>query len=112
MKIPNIHTFHIPVMGLAYTIDTPIRVAHYGISSVISVMDDELIEQMNRLYTKKFQLPYKEISKKAEDFRAQRITSYLNTLDPIVKQKFEHLKDQLIKDRKSTRLNSSHVKIS
>lgn len=99
MKIPNIHTFHIPVMGLAYTIDTPIRVAHYGISSVISVMDDELIEQMNRLYTKKFQLPYKEISKKAEDFRAQRITSYLNTLDTIVKQKFEHLKDQLIKNK-------------
>jgi hypothetical protein len=28
------HSFHIPVMGLAFTIDTPIRVAHYGISSV------------------------------------------------------------------------------
>lgn len=103
MKIPNIHTFHIPVMGLAYTIDTPIRVAHYGISSVISVMDDELIEQMNRLYTKKFHLPYKEISKKAEDFRAQRITSYLNTLDTIVKQKFEHLKDQLIKNKEAVK---------
>jgi len=103
MKIPNIHTFHIPVMGLAYTIDTPIRVAHYGISSVISVMDDELIEQMNRLYTKKFQLPYKEISKKAEDFRAQRITSYLNTLDTIVKQKFEHLKDQLIRNKEAVK---------
>ena len=37
------HTFHIPVMGLAYTIDSPIRVAHYGISSVISIADDELI---------------------------------------------------------------------
>ncbi len=103
MKIPNIHTFHIPVMGLAYTIDTPIRVAHYGISSVISVMDDELIEQMNRLYTKKFQLPYKEISEKAEDFRAQRITSYLNTLDTIVKQKFEHLKEQLVKNKEAVK---------
>jgi len=103
MKIPNIHTFHIPVMGLAYTIDTPIRVAHYGISSVISVMDDELIEQMNRLYTKKFQLPYKEITKKAEDFRAQRITSYLNTLDTIVKQQFEYLKDQLIRNKEAVK---------
>ncbi len=101
MKISNLHTFHIPVMGLAYTIDTPVRVAHYGISSVISVMDDELIEQMNRLYTQKFQLPYKEISKKAADFRAQRITSYLNTLDIIVKQKFDHLKEQLVKNKES-----------
>jgi len=42
---PSIHTFSIPVMGLAYTIDSPIRVAHFGISSVISIMDDELIEK-------------------------------------------------------------------
>ena len=34
-------------MGLAYTIDTPIRVAHLGISSVISITDDELIESHN-----------------------------------------------------------------
>ena len=26
------HNFHIPVMGLAYTIDSPIRVAQFGIS--------------------------------------------------------------------------------
>lgn len=44
---PSIHTFSIPVMGLAYTIDSPIRMAHFGISSVISIMDDELIEKMN-----------------------------------------------------------------
>lgn len=44
------HSFHIPVMGLAYTIDSPIRVAQYGISSVISIIDDEIIEKMNRLY--------------------------------------------------------------
>ena len=24
------HTFHIPVMGLAYTIDTPLKVARFG----------------------------------------------------------------------------------
>ena len=27
------HTFHIPVMGTGYTIDTPLKVAHFGISS-------------------------------------------------------------------------------
>ena len=40
-------------MGLAYTIDSPIRVAHFGISSVISIVDDELIEKMNAFYSKK-----------------------------------------------------------
>jgi hypothetical protein len=38
----NAHTFHIPVMGIGYTIDTPARVAQYGISSAISLVDDML----------------------------------------------------------------------
>ena len=57
-----IHTFHIPVMGLAYTIDSPIRVAKYGISSVISIADDELIEKMNTFYHQKFDIYYQEIT--------------------------------------------------
>ena len=52
MTHPSVHTFNILVMGLAYTIDSPIRVAHLGISSVISIMDDELIEKMNAFYQK------------------------------------------------------------
>ena len=52
----SLHNFHIPVMGLAYTIDSPIRVAQYGISSVISIIDDELIEKMNSFYSEKFSL--------------------------------------------------------
>ena len=40
------HTFHIPVMGTGFTIDTPLRVAKYGITTVISLVDDLLIEQM------------------------------------------------------------------
>ncbi|UMB61883.1 hypothetical protein MHL31_06745 [Lutibacter sp. A80] len=86
------HSFHIPVMGLAFTLDSPIKVAQYGISSVISIVDDVIIEKMNEYYSKKFQLPYKEISTKVEDYRAKRITSYLNTVDTIVKHKFENLK--------------------
>ena len=86
------HSFHIPVMGLAFTLDSPIKVAKYGISSVISIVDDVIIEKMNEYYSKKFELPYKEISTKVEDYRAKRITSYLNTVDTIVKQKFENLK--------------------
>ncbi len=83
------HTFHIPVMGLAYTIDSPIRVGHYGIASVISITDDELIEKMRAFYSKKFSLPYQEITQKFHDYRAERITHYLNLVNTIVKNKFE-----------------------
>lgn len=89
------HTFHIPVMGLAYTIDSPIRVAHYGISSVISIIDDDLIEKMNAFYSKKCQLPYQEITQKIHDYRAKRITSYLNLVDTVVKTKFKKFKEEL-----------------
>lgn len=99
MQKQDLHTFHIPVMGLAYTIDSPVRVAHMGISSVISVMDDELIERMNKFYSAQFKLPYKEISTKVDDFRAKRITGYLNTVDVIVKKKCNDLKAKLIENK-------------
>ena len=95
----NVHTFHIPVMGLAFTIDSPVRVAQYGIDSVISIMDDDLIEKMTAFYTEKFKQPYEEISQKVEDFRAKRITNYLNLLDTVVTQKFESFKSELIEKR-------------
>lgn len=95
------HTFHIPVMGLAFTIDSPIRVAQYGIDSVISIADDELIEKMNAFYAEKFQIPYQEITKKIHDYRAKRITSYLNLVDTVVKQKFEHYKTELVNSKQS-----------
>ncbi len=90
-----LHTFHIPVMGLAYTIDSPIRVAKFGISSVIALADDELIEKMRAFYSEKFNVPYQEITKKFHDYRAERITSYLNLVDKIVKEKFESFKTEL-----------------
>ena len=95
----NTHTFHIPVMGLAFTIDSPIRVAKYGIDSVISIMDDDLIEKMTAFYAQKFKQPYEEISQKVEDFRAKRITNYLNLIDTVVTQKFESFKAELIETR-------------
>lgn len=94
-----IHTFHIPVMGLSFTIDSPIRVAHYGISSVVSIVDDELIEKMNAFYSQKFCLPYQEITKKFQDYRAERIKNYLNLVDRIVGDKFEAFKRELSESR-------------
>jgi len=87
------HKFHIPVMGLGFTIDTPIKVAHYGIDSVISIMDDDLIEKMRKVYSIKFNKPYVEITAKDEDFRAKRITAYLNLVDEVVRHNFEELKN-------------------
>lgn len=95
----SIHTFHIPVMGLAYTIDSPIRVAQYGISSVVSITDDELTEKMRAFYSEKFSIPYQEITQKIQDYRAERIKSYLNLLDTIVKNKFENFKKELTESR-------------
>ncbi|MFA7445074.1 MAG: hypothetical protein WCY89_03945 [Flavobacteriaceae bacterium] len=96
-----VHTFHIPVMGLSYTIDSPIRVAHYGISSVISIIDDDILEKMNAFYSKKFNFSYQSISTKTEDYRAKRITAYLNMVNKAVHRKFESFKQELSKNRES-----------
>nr|WP_321408242.1 hypothetical protein [uncultured Carboxylicivirga sp.] len=92
MNIFKKHTFHIPVLGLGYTLDTPIKVAPLGISSVISLVDDALMEQLREFYSKQFNLPFQAISEKVEDFRAKRITSYLNMVDDIVSKKVADLK--------------------
>ena len=95
------HSFHIPVMGLAYTIDSPIRVAQYGISSVISIIDDEIIEKMNRLYHQRNNFSYTEISNKVEDYRAKRITAYLDMVHEVVHQKFITFKQELSKSKEA-----------
>lgn len=94
-----LHNFHIPVMGLAYTIDSPIRVAQYGISSVVSIIDDEIIEKMKNFYSSKFNLNYASISTRVEDYRAKRITAYLDMLDDIVTEKFEAFKEEISKNK-------------
>ena len=99
MSVLNPHTFHIPVMGLSYTIDSPIRVAHLGISSVVSITDDELTERMRGFYSEKFLLPYREITKKCSDYRAERIKEYLNMLNEVVTKKFQEFKEELVENK-------------
>lgn len=82
-------------MGLAFTIDTPVKVAPYGISSVISIVDDGLIEKMREFYSKKIGIPYTHISEKNKDSRAERITNYLNLINDIVSEKFEAVKNSI-----------------
>lgn len=90
----SLHTFSIPVMGTGHSIDSPIRVAPYGINSVISIVDDLLIERIRKHYATLFELPYESIPRNAEDGRARRITAYLDLVHEIVNQKFEDIKKQ------------------
>ncbi len=73
-------------MGTGFMIDAPLRVAKYGISSVISLVDDVLIEQMRRFHCQREGEPYDEIRGEEEDARARRITAYLNLLDRLVRR--------------------------
>jgi hypothetical protein len=88
----NVHTFHIPVLGLAFSIDTPVRVARYGIASVISIVDDILIERMRERYANLYGKPYTPIHSTEEDHRARRITAYLNLVNQIVHEQTAKLK--------------------
>ena len=88
------HTFHIPVLGLAYSVDTPVKVARYGISSVVSIVDDMLIERMRQFYTEKRCETFVPIDPKEIDSRSKRVTAYLNLIKKIVDEQFENLKNQ------------------
>lgn len=88
----NLHTFHIPVMGTGYTADSPVRVAPLGLSSVISLVDDLLLERIRKHYSAEYNLPYEPIGRNVEDGRAKRITAYLNMVADIVDIRIAEIK--------------------
>lgn len=79
-------------MGLAYTIDSPVKVARFGISSVVSIVEDRLVEMMRSHYYQTANLPYTPIAVHEEDYRAKRIADYLNLVNAIVQEQIEKLK--------------------
>ena len=91
----SVHKFYIPVMGTGFTIDTPMKVARYGISSVISLVDDKLIEQMRKRLSGTAGCEYIEIPDSEEDSRASRITSYLNMMDEMIDGQMDKLRSSL-----------------
>lgn len=93
MNRSHLHTFHIPVMGLCFTLDTPLKVARFGISSVVSIVEDTIIEELRHYYSNLYNEPYVQITQKEDDFRAKRITAYLNLLNKIVQQQVETLRN-------------------
>lgn len=89
----NKHTFHIPVMGIAFTVDSALKVARFGINSVMSLSGQPLQEKLRKFYSDQHGLEYVEITNKEEDFRAKRTTAYLNLLDDLIKKMFEDYKN-------------------
>ena len=79
-------------MGIGYTLDTPIKIGKYGISSAVSLVQDDVIEKARKFYAKRFDLPYTEINKKAPNYRSKRIEEYLNMSQDIVDAEFDKLK--------------------
>jgi hypothetical protein len=91
------HTFHIPVLGLGYSVDTPLKVARYGISSVMSIVDDELVERMREFHIEN-KSEYVPITKKETDYRAKRIKAYLNLVKDEVEKQFNALKNEAFEE--------------
>ncbi len=87
----NVHSFHIPVMGLGFTVDTPVKVARFGISSVISIIEDGLLEQMRKYYSEQWAEEFVPIEDSDINHRAKRVTAYLNLVNKLVKKQVEKL---------------------
>ena len=85
------HSFYIPVMGTGFTLDTPLYVARYGISSVISLVDDVLIERLRLYHSSLNNEHYEAIPETHNDCRAKRITEYLNLLQRLVNKQVDAL---------------------
>jgi hypothetical protein len=94
MHITSAHTFHIPVMGLAFTIDTPIKVARFGISSAVSIIDDKIAEEMRKYYCEQNGEPFVQIDQQEVDSRARRITAYLDLLNRIIIKQVEKMREE------------------
>lgn len=81
-------------MGLGFTIDTPLKVARFGISSVISIVEDHLVEEMRELHCRKNGRAYTRINDTEDDYRAKRIEAYLNLVNELVNEQTERLRQE------------------
>ncbi len=97
MNYTSSHSFHIPVMGLGFTIDSPVKVARFGISSVVSIIQHNLLEQMREFYCKQSGEKFIAIHVDDLDHRAKRVTAYLDLIQRIIDQQIADMKVQPFK---------------
>jgi len=86
------HSFHIPVMGTGFSLDTPLRVGRFGISSVMSLVDDALIEQVRRHHAARAGLPCIAVGPFEPDARARRITAWLDLVHDLLERQMSALR--------------------
>lgn len=91
-SMKNTHTFHIPIMGIGFTVDSALKVARYGINSVMSLSGQRLHEKLRKFHSGQHGIAYEEITEKVDDYRAKRTTAYLNLLNALVSKTFEEYK--------------------
>ena len=81
-------------MGIGFTLDSALRVAKLGISTVISLADDRVIERVRRHYAREYGFPAERIRAEEPDARARRITAWLDLVDAVTARQLEELKAQ------------------
>jgi hypothetical protein len=111
MSFLSSHQFYIPVMGLSYTIDTPIKVAKYGIDSVISIVQDDVVEKSRKYYSLLHNRKYSPITRKEKDYRSKRITAYLNLVNELVNSSFEELQNDKHELEKFARMLPNSISV-
>ncbi len=79
-------------MGTGFTIDTPLKVARFGISSVVPLADDHLIEEARAFHSRARGTPFAPISSREPDARARRITAYLDFLNDAIAAQMETMR--------------------
>ncbi|HXB97874.1 MAG TPA: hypothetical protein VNZ54_07460, partial [bacterium] len=94
MPTNDLHRIHIPVMGTAFTIETPLRVARYGLHSVVSLGDDRMCDRMRKAHAEEYGLPFQPILETEPDFRARRLTAYLDQMQDLVDAQMEEMLSQ------------------
>jgi len=80
-------------MGIGFTVDSALKVARYGINSVMSLGGQRLHEKLRKFHSEQHGIAYEEITEKVDDYRAKRTTAYLNLLNDLVSKTFEEYKN-------------------
>ncbi|MCP4547614.1 MAG: hypothetical protein GY835_14235 [bacterium] len=92
-RVKSPHSFHIPVMGTGFSVDMPLKVGRFGISSVISIGDDMLLEKMRRFHAEKAGVPFEPIAANEKDSRCRRITAYLDLVHDLLARQVKRLQE-------------------
>lgn len=77
-------------MGTGFTTDSPFRLAALGINSVVSLVDDVLIDQLRHVWCTKLGLSCPEVI--SDDLRAARIGAYLDLMQDEVDRQAAELR--------------------